>query len=109
MLCCVLTVSASQPGRDYTKPHLSYCVNSSSTAQGSRPDGGDLVREVKAYLEKNLGIPVGSFDVDHRLPAKDKEVIMEVGKLFALCPKEGMVTGLRRKDSIIHSSPCSLS
>jgi len=57
-----------------------------------RPDGGELAREVKAHLEEKLGIPVGSFDVEKRLPAKDREAISNVGKLFALCPKEGMPT-----------------
>jgi len=66
-------------------------VNEAKT-QGLRPDGGQLLREVKAYLEGNLGIPVGSFDVECRLPAKGKEVVLEVGKLLALCPKEGMAT-----------------
>jgi len=107
-ICLFLLLS--QLGRDYTKPlwkatpalleHLieyhktieQRCMEAKAT--GLKPDGGELAREVKAYLEENLGIPVGSFDVDQRLPAKDKDATMDVGKFFALCPKEGMVDNM---------------
>lgn len=103
--CC----SGAQPGRDFHHPPFEATTElldritqyreqvearvALAEARGEPPDDGELLAEMKAFLEQDLGIPAPSFDAEQRLPSKAKGERIEIGKLLALCPYKGTSAG----------------